>query len=119
MAKTERRVMPRFDLVSRVDVLVAGSSDPVWGAVANISRSGVALYVRQPLQPRSKALLRFRFQAQGGREITEDVSAMLVWQRGETAGLEFDAHLLANSPAARKAPHLADHFAKKEETTGK
>ena len=119
MAKTERRVLPRFDLVSRVDVLVAGSSDPVWGAVANISRSGVALYIRQPLQPRSKVTLKFRLQGQGGREVTEDVSATLVWQRGETAGIEFDVPLLADSPAAQKAPHLAAHFAKKEATAGK
>ena len=119
MAEQERRRMPRYYLVSRVDVLVAGTADPLWGAIANISRTGATLYIRQSLKPRSKATLRFRFQAEGGREITEDVNATLVWQRGETVGLEFEAPLLAGSPAAQKISLLADHIAKKEATGGK
>ncbi len=119
MAEQERRVMPRFYLVSRVDVNVPGSSDTLWGAIANISRTGVALYIRQPMKPRSKVGLRFRFQAEGGREITEDVNSTIVWQRGESTGLEFDAPLMAGSPAAQKAPLLTDHIAKKEATGGK
>lgn len=114
MAGQERRIMPRFYFISRVDVSVAGSSDPIWGAVANISRSGVALYVRQPLQTRSKVTLRFRFQAEGGREVVEDLTAVIVWQRGETAGLEFEAPLLADSPTALQAPNLVAHIAKNE-----
>lgn len=119
MAEPERRVMPRFYLVSRVDVIVPGSDDPLWGANANISRTGVALYIRQPMKPRSKVGLRFRFQAEGGREITEAVNATIVWQRGESTGLEFEAPLVAGSPAAQKVPFLTDHIAKKEATGGK
>ena len=118
MAEPERRVMPRFDLVSRVDVSVPGSSDTLWGAIANISRAGIALYIRQPMKPRSKVMLRFRFHAESGREITEDVNATIVWQRGESTGLEFDVPLLAGSPAAQKVSRLTDHIAKKE-TTGR
>src|SRR5712692_4591324 len=114
MAKQGQRAAPRFHLVARVDVTAADSADPIWGAVANISRTGVALYVRQPLQPRSKVGLRFRFQAEGGREITEDLTATIVWQRGETAGLEFEAPLVASSPLALKAPNLAAHIARNE-----
>ena len=99
MAEPERRVAPRFYLVSRLDVLVAGSADPMWGAVANISRTGITLYIRQTLKPQSKATLRFRFQAAGGREIIEDVNATLVWQRGETVGMDFEPPLLVGSPA--------------------
>src|SRR5207245_6354339 len=106
MAEPERRVAPRFYLVSRVDVLVAGSADPMWGAVANISRTGITLYIRQTLKPQSKATLRFRFQAAGGREVIEDVNATLVWQRGETVGMEFEAPLLAGSPTDRKSTRL-------------
>src|SRR5881397_2358255 len=114
MAEPERRVAPRFYLVSRLDVLVAGSADPMWGAVANISRTGITLYIRQTLKPQSKATLRFRFQAAGGREVIEDVNATLVWQRGETVGMEFEAPLLAGSPTAQKCPLLAKHIAEKE-----
>src|SRR6058998_2607754 len=106
MAEPERRVAPRFYLVSRLDVLVAGSADPMWGAVANISQTGITLYIQQTLKPRSKATLRFRFQAEGGREIIEDVNATLVWQRGETVGMDFETPLLVGSPAARKSPNL-------------
>ena len=116
MAEPERRVAPRFYLVSRLDVLVAGSSDPMWGAVANISRTGITLYIRQTLKPQSKATLRFRFQAAGGREVIEDVNATLVWQRGETVGMEFEAPLLAGTPTAQKCPLLAKHIAEKEAT---
>ena len=116
MAEPERRVAPRFYLVSRLDVLVAGSADPMWGAVANISRTGITLYIRQTLKPQSKATLRFRFQAAGGREVIEDVNATLVWQRGETVGMEFEAPLLAGSPTAQKCPLLAKHIAEKEAT---
>ncbi len=119
MAEQERRVMPRFYLVSRVDVTVPGSGDPLWGAIGNVSRTGIALYIRQPMKPRSKVDLRFRFQAESGREMTETVNATIVWQRGESTGLEFDAPLLAGSPAAQKAPLLTGHIAKKETTGGK
>jgi hypothetical protein len=119
MSDQERRLMPRYYLVSRVDVLVAGSADPLWGAIANISRTGTTLYIRQTLKPRCKATLRFRFQAAGGREVIEDVSATLVWQRGETAGMDFEAPMLAGSPAAQKCPQLANYIAEKEATGGK
>src|SRR5437870_5826733 len=119
MADQERRRTPRFYFISRVDVLIAGSDDPLWGAVASISRTGITLYIQQTLKPRCKAMLRFRFQAEGGREVIEDVNATLVWQRGETAGLEFEAPLLAGSPAAQKCPLLAKHIAEKEATGGK
>ena len=50
----ERRRTPRYYLVSRVDVVVVGSGDPLWGAIANISRTGTTLYIRQTLKPRIK-----------------------------------------------------------------
>ena len=118
MGEEERRRTPRYYLVSRVDVVVAGA-DPLWGAVANISRTGITLYIRQTLKPRSKVTLQFRFQAAGGREVTEGVNATLVWQRGETVGMEFEAPLLAGSPAAQKTSLLANHIAEKEATGGK
>lgn len=113
MGEPERRVATRFYLVSRVDVSIAGG-ETVWGAVANISRTGVALYIRQPVKSRTKATLRFRFQAEGGREISEDVPATIVWQRGETAGLEFESPLAVGTPGAQKTPNLAAHIANKE-----
>ena len=118
MGEEERRRVPRYYLVSRVDVVVAGA-DPLWGAIANISRTGTTLYIRQTLKPRSKVTLRFRFQAAGGREVTEDVNATLVWQRGETVGMDFEAPLLAGSPAVQKSPLLANHIAEKEAKGGK
>jgi len=112
----ERRRTPRYYLVSRVDVVVVGSGDPLWGAIANISRTGTTLYIRQTLKPRIKVTLRFRFQAAGGREVIEDVNATLVWQRGETVGMDFEAPLLAGSPAAQKTSLLANYIAEKEAT---
>src|SRR5436309_13732919 len=100
MTDGERRRTPRFYLVSRVDVLVAGSGDPLWGAIANISRSGTTLYIGQSLKLQSKATLRFRLQAEGGRELIEEQTATLVWQRGDTAGPEDEGPRLAGAGAA-------------------
>ncbi len=118
MAEQERRRTPRYYLISRVDVVVAGA-EPLWGAIANISRTGVTLYIRQTLKPQVKATLRFRFQAAGGREVIEDVNATLVWQSGETVGMDFEAPLLAGSPALQKSSLLATHIAEKEAKGGK
>ena len=109
-----KRIAARFHLLACVDVLTADNPEPVWGGVGNVCRTGLALYVRQPLKPGGTATLRFRFQAEGGGEIIEELVAKIVWQRGETAGLEFEDALQPGSPAAQKAPQLADYLAKKE-----
>jgi hypothetical protein len=114
MAGMDLRRMARYYLVSRADILLPSSSDPLWGAVANISRTGVALYIRQHLTPKTKVTLKLHFRAEDGREITETVPAMVIWQRGEEAGLAFEQPILANSPTAQATPYLADFFAKKE-----
>src|SRR2546425_13230701 len=114
MAEFERRRTPRFYLISRVDVVVAGSADPLWGAIANISRTGATLYIRQSLKLHSKATLRFRFQGEGGRELTEEVTATIVWQRGDVAGVGIEGPLLGGARAAQKNPQLANHNSQKE-----
>src|SRR2546430_8308716 len=118
MAEFERRRTPRFYLISRVDVVIAGSADPLWGAIANISRTGTTLYIRQSLKLHSKATLRFRFQGEGGRELTEEATATIVWQRGDVAGVGFEAPPLAGSPPATKNPELGNTHAKKEARGG-
>jgi len=59
----ERRRMPRYHLLTRVDILVAGSGDTsgsgdaYWGSMRNWSRSGVAVTVRQKMGPKRKIYL--------------------------------------------------------------
>src|SRR2546425_12961350 len=118
MAEFERRRTPRFYLISRVDVVIAGSADPLWGAIANISRTGTTLYIRQSLKLHSKATLRFRFQGEGGRELTEEVTATIVWQRGDVAGGGVEAPPLAGAPRPRTNPQLAHHIPKKKAREG-
>src|SRR3989441_10488292 len=119
MAEFERRRTPRFYLISRVDVVVAGSADPLWGAIANISRTGATLYIRQSLKLHSKATLRFRFQGEGGRELTEEVTATIVWQRGDVAGGGFEAPRPAGAPPAQKKPQLAHNTPQKKGGEGR
>src|SRR3989441_13360990 len=118
MAEFERRRTPRFYLISRVDVVVAGSADPLWGAIANISRTGTTLYIRQSLKLHSKATLRFRFQGEGGRELTEEVTATLVWQRGDVAGGGIEGPPAAGARAARQRPELGNHQPQKKDEGG-
>ena len=114
MGDIERRLTARYYLVSRADVLVLGSIDPLWAGVANVSRTGVTLYIRQSLKLKAKVSVTFRFRTEDGWEMTEKATAAVVWQESEVAGLEFEHPILANSPAARTAPYLADYLAKKE-----
>src|SRR2546427_6331936 len=71
----ERRRMPRYHLLTRVDILVAGSGDAYWGSMRNLSRSGVAVTVRQHLRPRQRVTVRFHHQSLDGREVVEDLAA--------------------------------------------
>jgi len=110
----ERRQMARYYLVSRADVLVRGRLDPLWAGVANISRTGVTLYIQQPLKLRAKVTLTFHFCKEDGWEATETAAAVVIWQSGEAVGLKFERPILADSLAAKKTPYLADYIAKKE-----
>ncbi len=114
MADMERRLTARYYLVSRVDVLVRGSFDPIWGGVANVSRTGVTLYIRQPLKLHAKVTLTFHFCKEDGWEATETATAAVIWQSGEAVGLKFERPILANSLAVKKTPHLADYIAERE-----
>ncbi len=105
MDDRERRQMARYYLVSRADILVRGSFDPIWGGVANVSRTGVTLYIQQPLKLKTKVTLTFRFCREDGWEMTEKATAAVVWQDREVAGLEFEHPILANSPPAPTTPH--------------
>src|SRR6266545_8237581 len=95
----ERRRMPRYHLLTRVDILLAGSGDTYWGSMCNLSRSGVAVTMRQHLKTNQRATVRFHLQSPDGREVIEELAAKAVWQCGDNAGLEFDPPLTAGSPA--------------------
>ncbi len=113
----ERRGAPRFFLLSRVDVSIPGCDDTYWGGLANISQTGVALSIRQRLKPNTKVTLRLRFQSDDGREVTETLSAKVIWHCGDSAGLKFETPLTAGSPAAQHTPYLLAHVLKKEQST--
>ena len=110
----ERRRMPRYHLLTRVDILVAGSGDAYWGSMRNLSRSGVAVTVRQHLKPHQRVTVRFHHQSLDAREIVEDLTAEVIWQCGDNAGLEFDPPLTPDSPALQRAGHLVAHLIEKE-----
>ena len=83
----ERRRMPRYHLLTRVDILVASSGGAYWGSMRNVSRSGVAVTVRQHLKKHQRVTVRFHLQSPDGREVVEDLAAQEIWQRGDDAGL--------------------------------
>src|SRR2546422_5121522 len=110
----EWRRKPRYHLLTRVDILVAGSGDAYWGSMRNLSRSGVAVTVGQHLKPHQGVTVRFHHQSLDGGEVVEDLAAGEIWQGGENAGLEFDPPLTADSPALQKAWYLVAHLVEKE-----
>jgi hypothetical protein len=110
----ERRRLPRYHLLTRVDILVDGAGDAYWGSMRNLSRSGVAVTVRHHLKSQQRVTVRFHHQSLDGREIVEDLAAKVVWQCGDNAGLEFDPPLTGDAPALQRAQHLIAHLIEKE-----
>jgi hypothetical protein len=110
----ERRRMPRYHLLMRIDILVPGSCDAVWGSMRNLSRSGVAVTVRHQIKTHERITVRFHHQSLDGTEVVEDLTAREVWQSGGNVGLEFDPPLMGDSPALQKARYLVAHLVEKE-----
>ena len=109
---TERRGSPRYHLLTRVGVTAGGKTH--WGSVTNVSRTGVAISLHQDLKPNQKVTVRFLLQGEGGAEVTEFLSARVVWMSGDKAGLELDPPLKARSPALQMAPCLVAYLKEKE-----
>src|SRR6266849_2923814 len=110
----EHRLMPRFHLLTRVDVVVAGGGDLYWGSVRNLSRTGVAVVLQHHLMHNERVTIRFRFQSLDGKEVIEGLIAKAIWQCGENTGLEFETPLTAGSHALQKARLLMTHLEAKE-----
>lgn len=110
----ERRKARRIHLLTRVDILVPGDGQVYWGSMSNLSWTGVALCARQFLKSGQRITLRFRFQGEEGREVTESLAAKVVWRNGDNTGLEFDPPLGTGSPALKQAAHLVAHLMMKE-----
>ncbi len=110
----ERRAMPRYQLLTRIDILVVGSADTYWGNVKNISRAGASITLGQHLKTILRVTIRFRFKGSDQKEIIEDLAAKVIWKTGDNAGLEFDPLLTAGSPALQKAPYLAAYLVEQE-----
>lgn len=110
----ERRKTRRYHLLTRVDILVAGVTDVYWGSMSNLSWTGVALCAKQFLKPGQRVTIRFRFQGEAGREVTESLAAKVIWRNGDNTGLEFDPPLTTGSPALRQAAYLVAHLMLKE-----
>ena len=110
----ERRRMPRFHLLTRVDIAVASGGDLYWGSMLNLSRTGVAVVLRHDLPMNHRIAVRFHFQSLDGKEVVEELSAKATWQSGDSTGLEFEAPLTDGSPALRKARFLMTHIEAKE-----
>ncbi len=111
---TERRVLPRYHLLKQVDIVVADGDVTYWGRMKNLSRTGVAVAIRQDLKRNQKVTVRFRMESDDGRVIIEDLTATVIWKDSEHAGLEFTKPLIEGSSALKKAPYLATHLDKKK-----
>ena len=114
----ERRGHTRFHILTRVDITVVSSGDTCWGSVRNLSRTGVAIYVRQRLKMNQKVMVRFRLLSAEGREAGEELTAKVIWQCGDNAGLDFDPSLTAGSTALQQARCLLTYLMEVEKESG-
>ena len=106
----ERRGKPRYHLLTRTDILVAGDTNVYWGSMSNLSWNGVAICLRHFLAPGRKVTIRFRFQGEDGREVTESLATKVIWRNGDHTGLEFEPPLATGSPTLQQAPFLVAHL---------
>ena len=109
----ERRVLPRYRLIKHVDIVVADGDVTYWGSLSNLSRTGVAVAIRQDFKRNQKVTVRFRMESDDGKVVIEDLTATVVWKDGAHAGLEFAKPLIEGSSALKKVPYLAAHLDKK------
>lgn len=110
----ERRVLPRYHLSKHVDIVVADGEVTYWGSLNNLSRTGVAVAIRQDLKRNLKVTVRFRLESDDGRVVIEDLTATVIWKDGDHAGMEFTKPLIEGSSALKKAPCLAAHLDKRK-----
>src|SRR3989442_13477132 len=89
----EQRLMPRFHLLTRVDIAVAGGGDFYWGGVRNLSRTGVAVVLKHNLMRNERVTLRLHFQSLDGREDIEELSAQENLQGGHHTRVGFEKPL--------------------------
>ena len=110
----EQREHPRFHFLMRVDITMAESGETYWGSVRNLSRTGVAIYIRQRLKMNQKVTVHFRFLSAEGREAAEELTAKVIWWSWDNMGLAFDTPLTTGSPALQQAQNLVWYLAEKE-----
>jgi hypothetical protein len=108
----ERRRAPRYTLQVRAGVTGGGKTH--WGSVSSVSRTGVAMSLKQSLRPNQRVTILFNLRSADGREVTESLSAKLVWQLGGKAGFEIEPPLKGRSQTVLKAPYLNAYLIEKE-----
>ena len=110
---SERRVLPRYHLAKHVDIVVAKGDETYWGSLKDLSRTGIAIALKQDLTASQDVTVRFRMESDDGKVVIEELTATVIWKIREDAGLEFTKPLIAGSSALKKAPFLAAHLDKK------
>lgn len=108
----ERRVLPRYQLAKHVDIVVADGDVTYWGSLHDLSRTGIAIALRQDLKRNQHVTVRFRMESADGIVVLEELDATVIWKSKEHAGLEFAKPLISGSSSLKKAPHLAAHLDK-------
>ena len=109
---SERRRASRHTLQARAGV--TGGGKTLWGTVGNVSRTGVALSLKQQLRPNQSVTILFNLRSADGREVTESLSAKVTWQLGGKAGFVLEPPLKGRSQAMMKAPYLNAYLVEKE-----
>lgn len=107
------QVVPRFMLLARVIVTVVGGATH-WARLSAISRSRIAVSMRDSLKPGARVTIGFRFHLDDGGDLTETLAAQVIWQAGQHMGLEFTAPLAVGSTTAEAAPLLTSYLVKME-----
>ena len=115
---SERQRVPRYQLLTRVDVSVPGGHDTYWGGLVNVSSTGVTLMMKQPLKPHQQVAICFLFQSEEGKTTTEVLDARVTWRSGDNTGLQFETPLTTGSQARKGVPLLAASLGAREKTGG-
>jgi len=97
---------PQYRLLSRVDISLPRRGGVSWGSLLKVSQTRIVLFSKEDYKPNTRVSLQFRFQTDDGKEAKETADAIVTWQCGNNAGLDFDPPFASDRPTSLLGRYL-------------
>ncbi|MCI0527164.1 MAG: PilZ domain-containing protein [Nitrospira sp.] len=89
----DHRKSHRPILIASLEITLPDGGEKMDGFCLDLSSRGMRIYIPKPLSPEKCITLKMTFQATGGEEVNETLTAMVKWCKPESgmyaSGIEF------------------------------